>query len=404
MKKIKISAIFGSLILAGSLATADVHFTGMAGGTTGISGVTGPAPSFALPFNAFAAAQLNFNSWGIFRANFGLSTSNLATGELFTGQDAKIILNELSLVLSKTSGSVKHYFNFYFGTYEAVGKDEFMQRQFGILPVSSLLTKSATTLSCGVPLYENNGGGFSYTCNFSEIPGTIGFALYLNMSDPASLKLNFDLRTAWTAKLITIDFAAGIGIPLTTNPSSFLAIDTFYLHAGASILLGNLYTHSLFIQAGVQNFTITAGTPIVPFNPAKDLSFIVEPRITTKYVKTRITAYNLTKDAVKDLFYLEDPLGASITVYSDAIPIKNNNMTAGVHLTASFSNHDIVSLFSDFSNDFMSLTDFNAFFTPFVTIPFANGEFEAMAQFGMLDILHERHIRYQAKVGYKKSF
>lgn len=407
MKKNKLYSILISILLLGGISFADVTFSGMAGGTTGFTGVFNKDDSsYNIPFNAFAALQFNFGSWGIFRANMGLATKNLAGGNIFNGQDATLKMNEVSLVLTKTGNSIKNYFGFYLGTYEVAGKDEYLQRHLGIEPFTSAVTKSETTLTCGLPLYENNGAGFSYVMDYNNVPGSLGFNIYVNMIEETTPQLNLDIRTAWSTKLFTLDFAAGIGAPLQNNAAGtnvILLIDTLYLHGGLSLLLGNQYTHSLLIQGGIQNIAINPGSFEKSFEGIEDFSCIFEPRITTKHFKFRLSAYSLPKEQLSDLLYLNDPLGVSINCFSDAIPVKNNNMTAGVHLIGSFANDSMITVINK-GMSIEKMSDLNAYFTPYVILPVANGNLEIMGQFGVCDILDNMYFTGKVKVGYRKTF
>ncbi|MBQ0161607.1 MAG: hypothetical protein KBS84_00430 [Treponema sp.] len=407
MKKNKLFSILICILLSSGISFADVTFSGMAGGTTGFTGDFDPsAPDFNIPFNAFAALQFNFSSWGIFRANMGFATNNLANENIFTGQEATLKMNEVSLVLTKTGTSIRNYFGFYLGTYEVVGKDEYLQRHLSIEPFTSSITKSQTTLTCGLPLYKNEGIGFSYVMDFNNAPGSFGLNAYVNLIGTTVPQFNFDLRTAWSTKTMTLDFAAGIGAPLQNTAGGnnvILLIDTIYLHGGLSLLLGNLYTHSLLIQGGIQHVTINPGTSPETFEGLDDFSFILEPRITTKHLKVRLSAFSLPREQLNDLLYLDDPFGFSINCYSDAIPVKNNNMTAGGYLIASFANDSLLSAISS-NFDIPSMSPFNASIVPYVILPVANGDLEIMGQFTACDILNTMYFKGKLKVGYRKAF
>lgn len=405
MKKFKLPGLILSIVLAGGISFADVNFSGMAGGSVGVSGDFSATPGFSIPFNGFAAAQLNFGSWGIFRANLGFASKNLAGGNLFTGQEATLKMNEVSLVLTKSSNSIKHYFGFYLGTYEVVGQDEFLQRQFGIEPFTSMITRNSTTLSTGIPLYNNYGAGFSYVMNFANAPGAFGVNLYFNENGSKIWQLNLDLRTAWTTKFLTIDVCAGIGAPLQNQYSGnnvLLLIDTLYVHGGASILIGSLYSHSFFMQAGIQDVEITNGGLGSSFSGIDDLALLAEGRIYSKEFKTRITAYSLPQETIKDMFYLKDTLGVVVSLYSDTIPVKNNNMTLGAHIIGALPNQSLTDVISGAA--FSTIPAINLYITPFISLPVADGEMEIMAQLGGLDIINNLTFNYQAKVGYKKTF
>lgn len=405
MKKVHFTTILCSLFLVMQNASAAVNFSGLFGGSVGIQGKSGENAEFGLPFNVFAVAQANFDSWGIIRADLELKSKDLLSGNLFTGQDATLKLNELSFVTTKNTGSITNYLGVYLGTYEVVGKDDYLQRQFGMSPVTSLLTKSATTLSCGLPLYKNYGVGLSYTMHFNTVPGTAGVNLYFNMTDNSTLQMNLDLRTAWATKFITVDLAAGIGAPLQNKYMGndvILLIDTLYLHGGVSVLFGSNYTHSLFLQAGVQNIPISRGSFPKTFSGYNDIFLLLEPRIYTKALKARITAYNIPENTLPDMMYLEDPLGAALSIYTDAIDFNSSKLTVGVHLIAGLENQNIFSLMdTDFTADIPAL---NIYCTPFVDFPVANGNLEVMAQIGACDILDSFCIQYKVKVGYKKAF
>ena len=49
-------------------------------------------------------------------------------------------------------------------------------------------------------------------------------------------------------------------------------------------------------------------------------------------------------------------------------------------------------------------SDLNAYFTPYVILPVANGNLEIMGQFGVCDILDNMYFTGKVKVGYRKTF
>lgn len=404
MKKIKISSLLVSIFLLSGISFADINFSTIAGGSMGISGTASKSPTFDIPFNAFAATQINFDSWGIFRANIEIHTQDILDKKLFTGQNATIKMNELSFLTTKSGKNIRNYFALYLGTYEAVGCDEHIIRQFGIEPYSSLITKSATTLSCGFSLYDNYGVGLAYTMNFANAPGTFGINSYFNKKGEEILNFNFDLRTAWTTRLITFDFATGIEFPLQNKYGGndvVLLIDTLYAHGGLSVLIGSHYTHALLLQAGIQNVEIKKGSFGRNFDGTNDLSLLAEIRIYSKNIKSRLTAYNIPTTDINDMVYLYDPIGAVFTIFSDTIPVKNNNMTIGCHLIGSLPNQNLFTISNAFDSKIPTI---NVFAAPFVTIPISNGSIEIMSEFGVLNILESISFNYQAKIGYKRTF
>lgn len=404
MKKNKFILLF--TLLFSTTLFANVNFSGFAGGSIGFAGKTNSDEPFGLPFNSFAALQLNMDSWGIFRANFELSSKDITEGNIFVGQDAILKMNELSLVLTKNSDKVSNYFGFYFGTYEVVGQDEFLQRQFGIDPFTSLITKNRTTLATGIPLFENQGIGFAYTANFNSTPGTFGINAYFNMAEDDTSQLNIDLRTAWALQYVTFDLALGVGAPLQNKYGAedvILLIDTLYLHGGITLLLGNVHTHSLFLQAGVQNIKISKGDFEKEFDSVKDFSLIVEPRIYAKNFRTSLSFYSLPTTTINQMMYLKDSLGVAFSFSTDAFNTKKSNINLGVHLIGSATDKSFIDIFTDDFNSTVS-DNINLYVTPFITFPLANGDFEVHGQIGLSNIKNDVSVNYEIIAGYKKTF
>lgn len=405
MRKNKIFLFFTISLITTSLF-ANVHFSGIAGGSVGFAGKTKTETPFSLPFNSFVALQLNMSSWGIFRANFELASENITDGNIFVGQDAILKMNELSLVLTKNSNNLSNYFGFYLGTYEVVGQDEFLQRQFGIDPITSMITKNKTTLLTGIPLFENQGFGFSYTANLNSTPAALGFNIYFNMAEDDTSQLNFDLRTAFALQYITLDFSAGIGAPLQNKYGAddvILLIDTLYFHGGLTLLLGNVRTHSLFIQAGVQDVKISKGDFEKVFDPSNDFSFIFEPRIYSKNVKTSLSLYSLPQSVTEKMMYLKDSLGAAFSFYTDIVNTKKSNINLGFHLIASANEKSFINIIQDGFTSTIS-DNINFSITPFITFPLANGDFELHGQIGLSNITSDISVNYEIIAGYKKTF
>lgn len=410
MKRSKILTMIAALLLSGT-AFAQVNFSAVVAGTVGVSGNWEKGFEFGIPLSANAKAQINFGNWGVFRGDLNIASPNLANMQVFKNSELNsyVKVNEISFVLNKGANDVMNYFGFYLGTYEAVGCDAFLQRQFGIAPISSSLTKSSSTLSSGYSLYDNYGLGFSYVLNFGKTPAAFGVNLYFDMADAQTVAMNLDLRTAFTFAAITMDAAVGIGAPLQTkynNQDVILLIDTLYLHGGISVLLGNKYTHSLLLQGGVQNIKITPNGTFASNFSADDLSALAEVRIYSKPVKFRITAFNLPKETAKETLYIDDAFGAGFTVIFDSIPLKNEtDMTFGIHLTGSFPEKTLVSLLTGLAGgENFAQQKINAAVTPYVIIPLFGGNLEIMGQIGLANILNQPTGNFKAKVGFKREF
>lgn len=406
MKKIKLFHFFIFAILIASNAFADIDITSMVGSSTGVTNSFSEDKKFEIPFSAFYASQINIGNWGILRGNLEIKTRNIAGGNLLIAQDAKLKLNELSLVLKAPVGNRYNYFGFFAGTYEVIGRDEFIQRQFSVDPITSILTTDKTTLESGIPLYDNSGEGFSFTTNFAPLPGAFSINFYLTKTSDSIIQPNLDLRTAWVWKFATIDFSIGIGAPIQNqykDDTVFILIDSLYFHSGISVLLGNNYTHSLFFQAGIQNIKITPSSTFErTFNNLNDITLLIEPRIYSRIIKASFTLYDIPKSRIEERLYLRDQTGFAFSIYSDNINTRRSQLTLGLHTICSVKDNSLFSLIENISNE--SNIVLNMFITPFAKLPIGDGYFEAMAQVGLLDFTKATSVDFNFILGYKRHF
>ena len=125
-----------------------------------------------------------------------------------------------------------------------------------IQPITSKLTDSYLGLA-GSILYPHFGLGVSDVVKLNQYPLAFGGYLYLNHEDTNAFVLNSDLRAACVYRFFTCDLALGLGLPVkTANQDDYIiAVERLYWHLGTTILIGNNYTNSLFIQGGLFNAT-----------------------------------------------------------------------------------------------------------------------------------------------------
>lgn len=402
MKKFK-TFILTLFLTSGAFLYAAPSFSGLLAGSAGLRADIPHKDGdevLYVPIAGLAAGQLSFTDWCILRAELEMRANNFAFVNLFDGSDATLKVHEVSLMFTSRTVTMTNFFSLFLGSYEPIGSDTFLMRQFGIEPISSPLVHSTTSLS-GISLYPTTGAGISYIIHFDKAPIATGGYLYLNKDDDNDLTLNLDLRLAFVTQIVTMDFSAGIGAPLQNkykNEDVVLMIETINLHGGLNLFLGNKYTHGFLLQMGVSKFTLTGGSPQLD---GDCFSFIVEPRLNMGACKMNMTFYALEEDSVEELLYLTERVGFAISAFKDDIEIKNGMLTFGVHAICSLGNTN----FLDLCKGGMSDVTINTFLTPFVKLPLSPAtQMEAMTQFGLFDITGESRFNFKIVAGFRRTF
>ncbi|MDE7292338.1 MAG: hypothetical protein K2N58_09870 [Treponemataceae bacterium] len=396
------SAIFGA-----SLLHATPSFSGVAAGSIGVDGkirLDNGDSDWSLPIALFGAFQADFTEWFTTHAEIEIRAKDFPLQDIFSGNEAVFKVHELSAIFSRRAITSTHYFSIYFGSYEALGTDTFLMRQFGIDQISSPLAKSVTNIS-GVPLYSSTGGGISYIARLDKAPVANGCYIYLNNQNGGKLALNLDYRLAVATDIFTMDFIAGLSSMVRDkgehDDEYIIAIKTLTLHTGINMFLGNKYTHGLLLQAGLNNLVLNGKNSLKI--DESDISFFVEPRIRAKRLGVNVSAYALSQESVDDLLYLTDRVGAAATLYFDDIETKRFPILLGVHLIGSIADMGITDLFGGENLDGIK---FNVFLTPYIEISFSkSSNFETMLQVGMLDVINSsRALNFKIVAGYRKVF
>lgn len=420
MKKThKILAAIGTLLTV-SLAnlSASAFFTGYAGGMLNFN-ADREAEKFdpQMDLSAFFSGQFNFseNLWS--HLEFSLITQDLMDQSLFSSTPASFQLDELSLIRRGTTLNGNNYFSIYMGTYDPIGSDIFLQRYFGIEPIGTKLADTYLGLA-GSILYPHFGIGIADIVKPNKSPIAYGGYFYLNNENPSYYILNADFRFATSLRYFTLDFLAGIGAPLYDTykgESTFLVINKLYFHTGASILIGNNYTTSLFIQAGLFNASYEKDSK---FKLASDSFYILfEPRFRIKNAHLNLSIYTLPKSTVDKFLFVDETLGADLNVYSDTISIGGKRFTMGIHGGFGLPGRNLFSLFpenkieGDESNNLMALLldittfQFDINVTPYMATEFLGGEINAQVKIKVMDFLKTNWYKaFSAEVGFKTSF
>lgn len=404
MRRIKF-LFFAAFLAAAPLAHAVPSFSGAVGGCVGLGfdvQTKNMDSSFRAPLAGFAAVQANFTDWCLARGELSVDASNFEFNDIFSSSIAAINLNELSLVFIRRSVSATTFFTGYMGSYEQLGCDTFMTRQFGTAPVCSHLSKSATNLSDG-SILANRGAGLSFMVNFDKAPIATGAYIYAGKNKNDDWTLNFDGRFAVSTNLLSVDAVFGIGSPIQdkyNNNDVVLMIDTITLKGGASVLLGSKFTHSLLLQVGVKDISVrgkNAGVTI-----GDEINFLVEPRIKFKKFRLHFTVFNYDSESLQKLLYLPEEMGLAVSFIRDEIDIKNYSISGGINLIGTLGN---MKLLKAFEKNIFDTATFNAYVSPYVIVPVgASANIEGMMQFGVKDISHDLIVDFKLIVGAKKTF
>lgn len=406
MRKLYRTFLTAALLAAASLPLgAAPSFSGEIGGSAGVDfdiPTSGSNVGFKVPLAGFAAVQANLADWCAFRGELSIDASNFEFDDIFGSALSTIKLNELSVTLIRRSVTASSFISAFLGSYEQVGSDAFLMRQFGIEPISSGLSKSATNLS-GISILPTRGAGLSYIVNFDKAPIATGGYIYFGKNKVKDWTLNLDTRFSFVSNLATLDFVAGIGAPLQdsyNNKDVVLMIDTICLRTGINFLLGSKFTHGLLLQAGLQDIVVKGGG-MGTIN-GDSIRFLIEPRINCRKFQFRFTAYAYDAESVKELLYLQNEFGAAITFFKDDIETKSGFITLGIHAIGAFGGNNIVDYCKD--GDFNAAT-LNAYVTPYAEFPVSpTARFETMAQIGVCDIAGNPSVNFKLVASARKKF
>ena len=396
--------ITAALIFFSTGLFAATSFSGFAGGKLNYA-ANPDSKEFDpdLKLQAFFAGQFNFtqNIWS--HLELSIDTKDLISESVFHETDSKFQIDELSLICRANLYSSANYFSAFMGTYDPIGSDIFLQRYFNIKPINSKLTESYLGLA-GSILYPHFGIGVSDIIKLYTEPVAFGGYIYLNHEDKDFYVLNGDARIATVLSYFTCDFACGVGVPLADKYKGedvIIAVEKVYWHAGTTILVGNNYTHSLFLQAGLYNASFKTKQDSSTIS-TDDVYILIEPRFLVSNAHINVSFYTLPKKTVEKLLLVEDPLGMDINVYSDASLASSNALTFGSHLSVSLMNKDFRDLknFQDITSD-----DININLVPYIESEFLSGQLHVQGTIRLMDFMREKMSHaLSLDIGYRAKF
>lgn len=396
-------AFLAALLAAGSLY-ASTFFSGYAGGKLNFSGNSNSeAFDPDLQLQAFFASQFNFteNSWA--HLEFSVDTEDLLTESIFENTNAAFQLDELSYIIRGNLTNSTNYFSAFMGTYDPIGSDVFLQRYFSIEPIASKLTESYMGLA-GSILYPQFGFGFADILRLHTYPMAFGGYFYLNHEDNDYFVLNADMRYACVYRYFTWDFAMGIGLPLANQfqgEDVFIAVAKVYWHAGTTLLIGNNYTNSLFLQAGIYNVAFSASDRQTVVSP-EDIYLLFEPRFVFQGFHLNFSFYSIPEDTTKKLLFLDDTLGLDLHLYTTNVMIGSKIFSIGGHLSFSIPDKTFV----DFKTPNKLFEDeYNINVTPYISTRFLSGELHLQTKLKIMQFaLGNAGKAFSVDLGYRTRF
>ncbi len=383
---------------------AATSFSGYAGGKLNYS-ANSEASDYDpdLKLQAFFAGQFNFtqNLWS--HLEFSIDTGDLLAQSIFHETESLFQIDELSVIARANLYNSANYFSLFMGTYDPIGSDIFLQRYFNIKPINSKITESYLGLA-GSILYPHFGIGVSDIIKLYTMPFAFGGYAYINHEDKDYYVLNTDLRFASVLNYFTFDLAAGIGVPLADKYKGqdlIIAVEKVYWHAGTTILIGNSFTNSIFIQGGIYNASFKAkqDSSIVAPN---DIYLLIEPRLLLKNSHLNISLYSLPEKTVADLLLVEDTLGINLNFYTETTTAASTSLLLGTHFSVSLIDKNFMDI-----KDIQSITtdDMNITISPYIESGFLSGQLHIQASVRLMELIREHTGRaFTIDLGYRTKF
>ena len=327
---------------------------------SGYTGLLTSVNNKTLEGQLLMSGQLDFSGRLLLRGGIYIQTESIEFDT--SDKNAYFTLEEGSATYVFNLGNLTNYVSLFLGNYEPIGSDVFLQRQFGIKPISSQFTTSFNGLN-GNTIYKMNGFGGAYTVHLNQ---NMALGAYIYKATNNNINYaNTDLRFAGVFDKFTVDASVGLGFPIETtddnNNKVIILIRTLTLHGGATVLIGNSYGNSVFIQAGIKTliFDPNSTKSIGLSNDISNFYIFVEPRFVTPLVQLNMSFFVLPVSNMKDMLYLSIipskyssasfSTGYDIAFMTNQIHLNNTEINVGTHFTTLIVDPYISKLISDFS-------------------------------------------------------
>lgn len=414
-----------------------------------------------LSAQGYFGGQLQFQDTLILRGEFSVDAPDIWGKSLFekpARKNSTFQIQEASAVCKLQSDPLTHYLSLFYGEYEPIGSDVFLQRQFGIAPIRSDLTSSFNSVN-GIAIDESYGGGISYIARSSNLerPLAAGFYLYRERKDWEWKDLYWrekndfwedlywtrsrttrtpngvtgaDFRIGGAFDYLTFDLRAGIS--LHDDDGAILGRDFVGFKAGLSLLAGKpTSVFNIFLQTGFTDLIMDPQHLISDDTVYKKLAadsfyFLFEPRINLRQAKFSVTAFNIPYSQASKMFFLNNynsgrkelqtyswqrrvnPCGIDFHASTNLIHLGETTLTTGMHVTLSMGGQTLHEMYREKEEERNSDNPWKktVFISPYAKLPVHGGEVYAAASISSHIFSQEDNWPscVSVKVGFKINF
>lgn len=361
----------------------------------------------------YFGGQINFLDTLIFRSEFSIKTNDILAGDIFKapeGTSSIFKVQELSGTYKLSTSRLTHYFSIFYGEYEPIGSDIFLQRQFGISEISSPLTETWQGIN-GSSINHFYGGGISYILRFEQ-PIAFGAYLYKDFDDYHNQRsLNMDIRIAGAFPMFIFDASSGVGFPSGSTEGTLddyvLIIREASFHGGFNFLIGNSAEPiSVLSQVGFSDVILAPGRK----NPKNDIDrawdefyFLFEPRVNLKQLSFALTFFNIPYSKLETgaYEYIRDPMGINANISTSYFHLGNLNYTMGMHATLTLSDQPIKKAIHE------GTWKRNFYISPYAKFPLFGGELSSSLTINCTQLFKFNHNWFSSmdyRLGFRSQF
>ena len=167
------------------------------------------------------------------------------------------------------------------------------------------------------------------------------------------------------------------------------------------MLIGNNFTNSIFLQAGIYNASFTAKQDSAIVSPS-DIYLLLEPRFLVSNTHLNVSIFSLPPDTVKKLLFVSDTLGIDANFYTEMSPSGINSLSFGSHVCVSFIDKNFYDL-----KDIANITEngLNINVIPYVVTSFLSGELHFQGTVRIMDFVRGTPAKaISVDLGYRTKF
>lgn len=306
---------------------------------------------FKLGVSSFFSGNINFTNNLMVHTEMSFKIDNIATKEIFTGQSAMFWLDDISIVYNSQHKNISNYITAFIGLNEPVGSDIFLRRHFGVSNISSKIVDGwlGTRESS---IYSPYGIGVADAIRINSQPMVFGANLVFTREEGNSFfAMNLNTRYAMAYRFFLLDASLGAGFPIQPNGDiGVKPFDRIYIHGSVTMLIGNTYTPSLFIQSGITNYRMIFDMKKNDFI-SDSFYLIIEPRVRIGNGNLTLSMFSLprnnsftnnNKSETNYGIFIRDAFGCNFQFFHDPVYLGGKRFTFGGNATVSFPGKNLI--------------------------------------------------------------